>query len=164
MAAMRRLPRTAITPWSERLAFTHLMDTRLPDLSKGTAQKVGLAQALLASPELLVLDEPFAGLDTTTRADLRTLLTELTTQGTTIIASDHQSCLTQLPNLRQVHIANTAVTQAQSHPPALDDTSHPNQLPQDEWTVVEVLVRPAEREAVTAKLRADGYNLRTPTN
>ena len=115
MAAVQKAPRTAIDTWAERLAFTHLLDTRLPDLSKGSAQKVGLAQALLTSPELLVLDEPFAGLDATTRDALPALVAELAAQGTTVIASDHQRCLASLPGLTRVHIADQTATLLSPH-------------------------------------------------
>lgn len=45
--------------WAQRLHLTPFLDTRLAELSKGSAQKVGLAQALLVLPDLLVLDEPW---------------------------------------------------------------------------------------------------------
>ena len=84
---MRGLPETVVAPWAERLAFTHLLGTRLPDLSKGSAHKVGLAQALLPGPGFLILDEPFAGLDAETRAALPSLLAELAGGGTTVVVS-----------------------------------------------------------------------------
>ncbi|GAA3950762.1 hypothetical protein GCM10023085_36800 [Actinomadura viridis] len=107
MAAMRKAPRSSITTWARRLAFEPLLDTRLPDLSKGSAQKVGLAQALLAAPDLLILDEPFAGLDAATRDSLPSLMADLAAEGTTVVVSDHQRCLAALPDLVRVHIAGT---------------------------------------------------------
>ncbi len=68
MAALRGHPAgSAVDDWMERLELTEHRDTRLADLSKGTAQKVGLAQALLVPPGLLVLDEPWEGLDAVAR-------------------------------------------------------------------------------------------------
>ena len=68
MAALRGLRGTAEADrWIERLGLAEHRHTRLPDLSKGTAQKVGLAQALLRPPGLLVLDEPWEGLDAAAR-------------------------------------------------------------------------------------------------
>jgi ABC-type multidrug transport system ATPase subunit len=90
MARMRRLPDAAARPWIERFGLTSLLDVRLPELSKGSAQKVGLAQALSAGAGLLVLDEPFAGLDAQTRSGLPRVLTELAESGTTVVVSDHQ--------------------------------------------------------------------------
>ena len=65
MAALRGCAArsTVVDAWIERLGLAEHRDTRLADLSKGTAQKVGLAQALLLPPGLLVLDEPWEGLD-----------------------------------------------------------------------------------------------------
>lgn len=57
--------------------------------SKGMLQRLGLAQALLHDPELLVLDEPTDGLDPGARADMRQLMTELRNRGVTIFLNSH---------------------------------------------------------------------------
>ena len=60
------------------------------DLSQGNRQKVGIAAALMASPEILILDEPFNGLDPSTQMRLVKLLNELkTSKGMTILVSSH---------------------------------------------------------------------------
>jgi ABC-2 type transport system ATP-binding protein len=61
----------------------------LRKFSKGMLQRVGLAQALLASPELLVLDEPMSGLDPLGRKFVTDLMTTLNDGGTTILFSSH---------------------------------------------------------------------------
>lgn len=57
--------------------------------SKGMLQRLGLAQAMLHQPKLLVLDEPTDGLDPRARADVRTILRRLGEQGTTIFLNSH---------------------------------------------------------------------------
>jgi ABC-type multidrug transport system ATPase subunit len=82
MAAVRGLRGGAgIDRWIERLGLGEHRHTRLADLSKGTAQKVGLAQALLVAPGLLVLDEPWEGLDSVARALIPQLVGEVTAAG-----------------------------------------------------------------------------------
>jgi ABC-type uncharacterized transport system ATPase subunit len=186
MAAIQKAPRTAIATWAERLAFDHLLSTRLPELSKGSAQKVGLAQALLSAPDLLILDEPFAGLDAATRGFLPGVITELAAQGTTVVVSDHQRCLEAVPDRAHVHISRGAAR----HVPSGDsgaDRSTPDEEPvPDErtpdtrdvdmrdvdtrdvqadrgaWTVLEVVVRADEVTEVIGKLRAEGLDVRDP--
>jgi ABC-2 type transport system ATP-binding protein len=58
-------------------------------LSKGYKRRVGLAQAILHDPEVLVLDEPTSGLDVPARAELHGLLRELRTAGTTVLLATH---------------------------------------------------------------------------
>lgn len=60
--------------WLERLGIEKLAQRRPGDLSGGEAQRVALARALIIEPELLLLDEPLAALDVTTRARLRRTL------------------------------------------------------------------------------------------
>ena len=58
-------------------------------LSKGLKQRLGLAQAIVHEPSLLLLDEPFSGLDPLGRMEMRNLLSELKRKGTTIFLSSH---------------------------------------------------------------------------
>ncbi len=62
---------------------------RLNKYSKGMLQRLGLAQALLGDPELLILDEPMSGLDPLGRREVRSLLQDLKRQGKTIVLSSH---------------------------------------------------------------------------
>jgi ABC-type multidrug transport system ATPase subunit len=145
MARIRGVPANRVATWSERLSFTEMLDVRLPELSKGSAHKVGLIQALIASPGLLVLDEPFAGLDAHTRKSLPDLLSELATAGTSIVVSDHQGDLRELPQIVRWQVSGHTVTAGD--------------VP-DEYTTVEVNVRADEADALVARLTADGYRAR----
>jgi ABC-2 type transport system ATP-binding protein len=63
--------------------------TPIVHLSGGMAQKVGLAQALLHRPDLLVLDEPVAGLDPGSRIHVKSIIRSLSDEGTTVFFSSH---------------------------------------------------------------------------
>ncbi|MEO7777858.1 MAG: ABC transporter ATP-binding protein [Fibrobacteria bacterium] len=65
------------------------MDRKLRTYSKGMLQRIGLAQALLSRPRLVILDEPMSGLDPLGRRDVRTLLQNLHSQGITVFYSSH---------------------------------------------------------------------------
>ncbi len=94
VARLRRLPRTALeTKIPELLRLFQLYDSRYTTMaaySKGMRQRVILAAALLHNPDLLVLDEPFAGLDVNAGLLFRTLLGMLAADGRMILFSTHR--------------------------------------------------------------------------
>ena len=73
----------------ELVHLTSRANTPMRTLSKGLTQRVGVAQAIVGSPKLLLLDEPFSGLDPIGRRELRELLVQLHREGTTILMSSH---------------------------------------------------------------------------
>lgn len=79
----------ALQGTAERVGLEESLGRRLKDFSKGMLQRAGLAQAILHDPDLLILDEPFSGLDPLGRAMVRDLLLELKTRGKTIFFSSH---------------------------------------------------------------------------
>ncbi len=76
-------------PILERLGIAKWGTTPVRQFSKGMQQRLGLAQALLHDPELLILDEPTDGVDPVGRAELRDLLVELRNAGKTIFLNSH---------------------------------------------------------------------------
>ncbi|HEX7807039.1 MAG TPA: ABC transporter ATP-binding protein [Cellulomonas sp.] len=92
-AAAYRLPRAAAEARvSELLETVHLSefaDRPASVLSRGQKQRLGLARALVHSPDVLLLDEPASGLDPRSRVDLRLLLRSLAAGGTTVLVSSH---------------------------------------------------------------------------
>ncbi len=73
----------------ERMGLAQWGDTRIDKYSKGMLQRLGVAQAMMNDPELLVLDEPTDGLDPVGRRDVRELMLELRRAGKTVFLNSH---------------------------------------------------------------------------
>ncbi len=80
----------AVDHWLSVLGLAGRGDAKLDDLSHGNQQRAQLAVALAPNPELLILDEPFAGLDPIGVDSLAEILRELASGGVTILFSSHQ--------------------------------------------------------------------------
>lgn len=81
-------PKTHIDEILERIGIVQVKKRLIKNLSKGYRQRVGLAQALLGNPEVLILDEPTVGLDPAQMIEIRNLIRELG-QDHTILLSSH---------------------------------------------------------------------------
>ena len=79
-----------VDSWLERLGLTERAVDRLDALSHGNQQRVQLLAALVNEPELLVLDEPFSGLDPLAMASMSELLAEVAASGAAVLFSSHQ--------------------------------------------------------------------------
>lgn len=86
-----------ISDWLSRLGITEFQHKRIQELSKGTAQKVQFIATVLHRPELLILDEPFSGLDPKSREQLRMVVKQIIAAGTSVILSTHD--MTEAENL-----------------------------------------------------------------
>src|ERR1044071_658937 len=73
----------------ELVGMAHAKDLQLRKFSKGMLQRVGIAQALINDPELVVLDEPMSGLDPIGRKEVRDLILRLKESGKTVLFSSH---------------------------------------------------------------------------
>ena len=80
----------AIDHWLERLAIPEYKFKTAGELSKGNQQKIQLIAALLHNPEVLILDEPFSGLDPVNAGMLASIIEEQVQSGKTIILSSHR--------------------------------------------------------------------------
>ena len=76
--------------WLDRLGLAEWKDRKVEDLSKGMQQKVQFVGAVMGKPELLILDEPFAGLDPVNQNLFKDAMMEINRAGATIIFSTHQ--------------------------------------------------------------------------
>ncbi len=81
--------KAAVDTWLERLGAGDWADKRIEALSKGMAQKIQFIAAVIADPELVILDEPFTGLDPVNTDALREAILGLRQRGTTVILSTH---------------------------------------------------------------------------
>lgn len=76
--------------WLKRLGIEEYENRLLETLSKGNQQKVQLAQTLVCNPEIVILDEPFSGLDPVNAQILKDVVTDLIQDGKLVIFSSHQ--------------------------------------------------------------------------
>ncbi|WP_250028661.1 ATP-binding cassette domain-containing protein [Paractinoplanes maris] len=148
MASLRGRDASEADAWIERLLLTEHTGTRLSDLSKGTAQKVGLAQALIARPGLLILDEPWEGLDSIARTLIPEIVAEVTAGGGMVLVSDHRGEVGGLADAIYWQVADALVSEASAPVPALPDE-----------VIIEVKVRRAESPRVVAGLQAEGHQI-----
>lgn len=81
---------TQTQTWLQRFGITHYSTKTISDLSKGNQQKIQFIAAILHGPKLLVLDEPFSGLDPVNTDLFKSVFRELVELGTAILFSSHQ--------------------------------------------------------------------------
>ena len=86
----KRRAGAATEEWLERLGLSDRADSRLEELSHGNQQRIQLAAALVHNPELLILDEPFSGLDPIGVQSMIEILVERAKAGAAVVFSSHQ--------------------------------------------------------------------------
>ncbi|MCG6884697.1 MAG: ABC transporter ATP-binding protein [Silicimonas sp.] len=90
----------------EKVGLGAAADRRIGTYSKGMRQRVGLAQALIGRPRLMVLDEPTSGLDPVSRGEFYALLDDLAASGTAILLSSHALSEVEVKTDRLVVLAH----------------------------------------------------------
>lgn len=85
----RELIRSRTEKLLERVGLTHARRRPISEYSRGMGRRIGLAQALINDPELVLLDEPTAGLDPIAARDVKMLIRELKAEGKTVVLSSH---------------------------------------------------------------------------
>jgi ABC-2 type transport system ATP-binding protein len=88
--AMPKEARVEAKTWLAKLEIADWADKKIEELSKGMQQKIQFAAAVLGRPKILILDEPFSGMDPVNQNLFKDQLLELNRQGTTIVFSTHQ--------------------------------------------------------------------------
>ncbi|WP_144820338.1 ABC transporter ATP-binding protein [Marinobacter piscensis] len=163
-----------------RVGLEDAMDARVKTYSKGMRQRLGLAQALLGKPRLLMLDEPTVGLDPVATADLYRLLRGLRDEGTGIVLCSHvlpgvepyidrAAILTEgalkaagdLPALRrQANMPITLTLEAENDEAALqavvEKTAGTSVIKRDNSGRLSVAVRPEEKMPLIQALMMSG--------
>lgn len=89
LARLKQAPRAQVATLLERVGLAHAADRRIGTYSKGMRQRLGLAQALLGSPDLVLLDEPTTGLDPQATRELYRIVGELRADGRCVLVSSH---------------------------------------------------------------------------
>lgn len=82
--------KTALHHWLERMEIAHYANKKVEELSKGNQQKIQVIASLMHQPKLLILDEPFSGLDPVNVEMLKNAILEFRNNGATILFSSHR--------------------------------------------------------------------------
>lgn len=94
LAKLRGMPADeslqSLERWLERFEISHYIDKKVEELSKGNQQKIQFISAVLHEPKLLILDEPFSGLDPINVEMLKKAVIDLKNKGTSIVFSSHR--------------------------------------------------------------------------
>ena len=88
-ARLKAVPAAEVSARLEQVGLRDAANNRVSTYSKGMRQRLGLAQAILGTPQLLFLDEPTTGLDPLLRRDFYRIIGDLHTAGTTLVISSH---------------------------------------------------------------------------
>lgn len=88
-ARLKGLPVRGNDALLARVGIAHAADRRVATYSKGMRQRLGIAQALIGAPRLLLFDEPTSGLDPDSRAEVYRTIDELRSSGATVLVSTH---------------------------------------------------------------------------
>lgn len=152
MSALRgvggRARKAEVARWLDAFALGSKADQQLGQLSKGTAQKVGLAQAMLGSPQLTVLDEPWSGLDRPSRVRVSELIARTVGGGGSVIFSDHARQMPDVSISQHWELTDGVLDLSTNVAPAVAD---------DRPTVLQVEVARRDAGSLRAELIARGY-------
>ena len=134
----------------ERVGLGTAARRRIGTYSKGMRQRVGLAQALIGKPKLLILDEPTSGLDPVSRREFYAMLDALAAEGASILLSSHALTEVEARTDRIVILSKGVMVANDTLAALRRQAALPIQL--------QVAARPADVDAVAARLSGTRYN------
>jgi ABC-2 type transport system ATP-binding protein len=162
LTRLGQIPAQAIEPALERTGMSERAGDKYRSYSLGMKQRLGIAAALLAGPELLILDEPTNGLDPAGIVEMRGLIRSFANDGITVLVSSHliseieQVCdhIVMIRGGKLVHQGPVAELQAGQQPDIVVAPEHPTDLVQLvkvlEVAGLSVLTNPLEGTAVVS--------------
>ncbi|MGC4090743.1 MAG: ABC transporter ATP-binding protein [Polyangiaceae bacterium] len=100
----------ALADVAERVEIRHLAERRVGQLSRGQRQRVALARALIHRPGVLLLDEPWTGLDAASSAHLERVILEESASGSVVIVVSHDEAVGERLRARRVRLEGGRVT------------------------------------------------------
>ncbi len=133
-----------------RVGLADAAKRRIGTYSKGMRQRVGLAQALIGKPRLLILDEPTSGLDPVSRRDFYAMLDDLAAEGASILLSSHALTEVEARTDRIVILSKGLMVANDTLAALRRKAALPIQL--------QVATRPENVDAVAARLSGTRYN------
>ena len=166
----------AIDNWLEVLGMTEYRNKRLDTLSKGNQQKIQLITALAHDPDIIILDEPFSGLDPVNAMLLKNVVKEQIGKGKIVLFSSHQmsyieefcdsiailnngkvAITGELHNIKRAYPRNKLVVRTESSAAILSDFASKATLKED-GSIIITLSSPDEKKSVMSKL-IDNYDV-----
>lgn len=153
---------------AQAMDLTALLQRRPGELSRGQRQRLAIGQAIIHSPQVLLLDEPASGLDPQARSSLAALFRQLQAQGMTLLVSSHilselDEYSTHILSIRQGRIVSHEDLRASLHwpqpagpgaPAAADAPQHQQRDPHLYPHLLELACAPGEEQALQTRLEA----------
>ncbi|MCA9580483.1 MAG: ABC transporter ATP-binding protein [Myxococcales bacterium] len=151
----------------DRVGLRHAIDRPVGRFSKGMTQRIGLAQALLHDPEVLILDEPMSGLDPVGRKEIRDLLLEQRKAGKTLIFTSHiLSDVEMLCDRVTILARGKVIARGQMHellrPEVMQVDVEFDRVTDEAWETIRKIAHDGRRDGARAHFVVEGEDAVTP--
>ncbi len=140
----------AIKRWAEKLKVEEYLDKQAEKLSKGNQQKIQFMTAVIHNPELIVLDEPFSGLDPVNTELIKNIVIDLVKEGKYVIMSAHQMATIE-EFCSDILILNRGKTVLKGNLKEIKDTYPANRVQIETNESIDLYIKDAELEIENEK-------------